>query len=593
MRPILLAILLSLAASAQTPAPTAADLLARGSLLVATKPAEAVKLLQLAVQLDPDLPGLRYQLGLAYHAIGDEADAAVELREAITSAPDSPSAHNFLGIALFSSGDAKAALEEFRAVARLAPKDPNAHFNLGEAMARTGDSAAAIDELRIASQLAPTDAGLARLLTSVEGRAGSIKVEVRQVLVPVVVTDPEGHHVNGLTQDDFTVLEDGVEQKITAFTVEHSGAPQDPIPQGSAAPVPASKPTPAAAAKPRPRRTYMVLIDTLHTSFRNLAAAREALVKLFQQEHSPDSQYVVVALGVSPEMILNVTSDPAAVLAALSAKRLQKVFSDGQLGSPTGELERFRRELTETRVACDLAITDTVAKAKCSVGLQHIGQRAQLIAEMDRAVTVGFLRQFRSLVAQLAPARDRRTILLISDGFAIEPGKEVADLRRAYFPQTSHCNVPADVFCPSDTTSLSATRMSEEFEPVLKLAAAANITIDTIDSRGLAGQSEFDASTQGTTASLSGAIGRIDRDAASAAGNTLREVAAATGGTALHDNNDLFGGMQRAFADARDYYTLAYVSTNAEYDGKFRAITVQVRKRSVAVNAKRGYWAAP
>ena len=116
-----------------------------------------------------------------------------------------------------------------------------------------------------------------------------------------------------------------------------------------------------------------------------------------------------------------------------------------------------------------------------------MGQRAQLIAEMDRAVTTGFLRQFRSLVAQLAPARDRRTILLISDGFAIEPGREVADLRRAYFPQTSHCNVPSDVFCPSDNTSLSATRMSEEFEPILKLAAAANITIDTIDSRGLAG----------------------------------------------------------------------------------------------------------
>ena len=82
------------------------------------------------------------------------------------------------------------------------------------------------------------------------------------------------------------------------------------------------------------------------------------------------------------------------------------------------------------------------------------------------------------------------------------------------------------------------------------------------------------------------------RDAAAAAGNTLREVAAATGGTALHDSNDLFGGMQRAFADARDYYTLAYVSTNANYDGKFRAISVQVRKRNAAVNAKRGYWAA-
>ncbi len=52
----------------------------------------------------------------------------------------------------------------------------------------------------------------------------TIKVDVRQVLVPVVVTDKEGHHVTGLTRADFKVFEDGVEQTITAFSVQSSGA---------------------------------------------------------------------------------------------------------------------------------------------------------------------------------------------------------------------------------------------------------------------------------------------------------------------------------------------------------------------------------
>jgi len=134
--------------------------------------------------------------------------------------------------------------------------------------------------------------------------------------------------------------------------------------------------------------------------------------------------------------------------------------------------------------------------------------------------------------------------------------------------------------------------MSEELEPILKLAAAANIAIDSVDTRGLHGQSEFDASSPGTAPAQSHSVGLVDRDAASASGNTLREFAEATGGTAFHDSNDLFGGLQRALADGRDYYTLAYVSTNANYDGKFRAITVQVRGRHTVVNAKRGYWAA-
>jgi len=645
-RPIFAIVICALAA-AQAPAPDAPDardakdLLARGVQLIPTKPGEAVKLLQQALRLDPGLPGLRYQLGLAYHAIGDEADAAPELREAVDRAPDSADACNYLGIVLFEQGDAKAALAEFHAAARLAPKDPNAHFNLGEAMARTGDGAAAVEELRIASQLAPTDAGLARLLKVVETRmaapeatipgatipgatipGATIKVDVRQVLVPVVVTDSEGHHLAGLTQADFKLFEDGVEQTIMAFSVEHSGLPQSATasatPSTTAPPLPIAPPLPAAPhgaapAQSKPRRTYMILIDTLHTSVNNLASARTALIKLFQQERSlnsqyvdsqhgdsqyADSQYVVVALGISPELILNVTPDPGAVLAALTAKRLQKVFGDGQFGSPNAEMERFRRALTDTRTACDAAIqaSDNIMKAKCAAGLEVVTQQARLVAELERTVTVGFLRQFRSLVAQLAPARDRRTIVLLSDGFGLEPGKQAWALMDAYFPRALQCYLPPLVFCPPHDAPIS-DRMSEEFEPILKLAAAANITIDTIDSRGLYGQSEFDASNPGTTAALTGVIGRMERDIAAASGNTLREIADATGGTAFHDNNDILGGLQRALADGRDYYTLAYVSTNLNYDGKFRAITVQVRGRktpvNIMVNAKRGYWAAP
>jgi VWFA-related protein len=596
---------LAAGASAQSNADANA-LLARGVQLIESKPAEAVKVLQEALRLDPELPALRYQLGIAFHAIGDEADAEAELREAVGRTPDSAAAHNYLGIVLFQMGDAKAALEEFRAAAKLAPKDPNAHFNLGEALARTGDGNSAVEELRVAAGLAPSDAGLARLVKVVETAltaretaipGGAIKVDVRQVLVPVVVTDRDGHHVTGLTQADFKVFEDGVEQKIAAFSVESSGLPQAGIPVRGE-PSPAARvavsggATTAASSQTPVRRTYMILIDTLHASFNNFVAAREALVKLFQQEHSADSQYVVVALGVLPEMVLNVTSDPSAALAIFQSKRFQKIFLDGQQGGLKAEMERFRRDLTETRDACDLAAVDNVFKIKCSAGLQRAPQQAHQIAELDRTLTAGFLRQFRSLVAQLARARDRRTIVLISDGFQTEPGREALALVNAFFPPASHCLIPPDVFCPPNQLQ-STSRMAEEFEPILQLAAASNVTIDTVDSRGLYGQKAFDASNPGNPPSVDSAVGRVDRDADAAKGNTLAEIAEATGGTAFHDSNDLLGGLQRAFADGRDYYTIAYVSGNANLDGKFRAITVRVRDPKALVNAKRGYWAAP
>ena len=587
-------------AAAQNGAANARELLARGSGLIASQPAEAVRILEQALRLDPGLPTLRFQLGLAYHAIGDEADAADELREAVGQTPDSAVAHNYLGIVLFRLADPKAALEEFRTAARLAPKDPNAHFNLGEALARTGDSNGAVAELRVASGLAPGDAGLVRLLDTVETKlaepAGTIKVDVRQVLVPVVVTDAAGHHVTGLRQADFHVFEDGVEQKITAFSVESSGVPQiQPAAKDSAVPPPAaaaSAPTAPPTSAPKPRRTYMILLDTLHTSFLHFVTAREALVKLFHEEHSEDTQYVAVALGVSPEMVINVTHDASAVLAVLESKRMQKIWADGQMGGVQPEMERFRRQLSDLRYACDQANQDEALQVKCAAGLQQASQQARQIAELDRAVTTGFLRQFRSLVAQLARARDRRTIVLVSDGFQVEPGREAFALVDAYFPFASHCFVPASIYCPPNET-LSASRMADEFEPILKLAEAGNVTIDTIDSRGLYGQQAFDASTPGTSSVVDGAVGRVERNNATAGGNTLAEIAGATGGTAFHDSNNLLGGMERAFADGRDYYTLAYVPSNANYDGKFRAITVQVRSPKAKVTAKRGYWATP
>ncbi len=541
-----------------------------------------MKLLLQVRQLDPQLPGLSYSLGLAYHAIGDEADAETELSEAIARMPTSAEAHNYLGIARFQLGNIKGALEEFRTAVKLSPRDPNAHFNLGEALARTGESEAAIAELREASTLTPTDASLARLLRSVETTAaGAIKVNVTQILVPVVVTDASGHHLNSLTQADFKVLEDGVEQKITAFSSESTGSPVA---------LPGSVQPSKQPAQPAPHHpTYLICIDTLHTSFTQFTAVRDSLIALFRQEHSTDSQYVVIALAASPEMVVNLTPDPAAALAAFQSKKFQKIFLDGQTGGFSAEMDSFRRDLAETRTACDHP-SDNLLKAKCAAGLDRATQRARQLAELDRTLTIGFLRQFRSLVAQLSKGRDRRTIVLVSPGFQIEPGREALSMVDAFFPPASHCLVPADIFCPPSAMQ-STSRLTDELEPILKLAAATNITIHTVDTRGLYGQKAFDAATSGTSASVGGAVDRVERNAAASQGNTLGEIADATGGLHFHDTSDLLGSLQRSFADAREFYTLSYVSTNPVADGKFRAITVQVRVPHAIVNAKRGYWA--
>src|SRR5271169_6846664 len=49
-----------------------------------------------------------------------------------------------------------------------------------------------------------------------------IRVQVNEVIVPVTVTDEKGRFVTNLDQNDFTILDEGKEQKIQFFTRERS-----------------------------------------------------------------------------------------------------------------------------------------------------------------------------------------------------------------------------------------------------------------------------------------------------------------------------------------------------------------------------------
>jgi len=130
----------------------------------------------------------------------------------------------------------------------------------------------------------------------------------------------------------------------------------------------------------------------------------------------------------------------------------------------------------------------------------------------------------------------------------------------------------------------------QELDPILRLAANSNIPIYTIDSRGLYTSPYFDASNPGGVASVTPAVLSVMNSDASEAGGTLSEIAAATGGTAFQNSNDILAGLQRAFADGRQYYLLAYVPANPA-DGKFHAISVRLRDKKMVVKTKRGYWA--
>ena len=71
--------------------------------------------------------------------------------------------------------------------------------------------------------------------------------------------------------------------------------------------------------------------------------------------------------------------------------------------------------------------------------------------------------------------------------------------------------------------------------------------------------------------------------------DSLRSLAADTDGIAVVNTNQIDNALKRIVADLSSYYLLGYYSTNTKLDGRFRNITVRVRRPGVQVRARRGY----
>jgi hypothetical protein len=71
----------------------------------------------------------------------------------------------------------------------------------------------------------------------------------------------------------------------------------------------------------------------------------------------------------------------------------------------------------------------------------------------------------------------------------------------------------------------------------------------------------------------------------------MNEIARETGGEAFYNQNDLNRLMQRSLDEGSNYYTLAYVPENHNWNGAFRKIDVKLGVEGVKLRNRSGYYA--
>jgi VWFA-related protein len=69
----------------------------------------------------------------------------------------------------------------------------------------------------------------------------------------------------------------------------------------------------------------------------------------------------------------------------------------------------------------------------------------------------------------------------------------------------------------------------------------------------------------------------------------LRFLAADTDGISVINTNNIDGALRRIVDDLSSYYLMGYYTTNTKLDGRFRSITVRVKRPGATVRARKGY----
>lgn len=401
----------------------------------------------------------------------------------------------------------------------------------------------------------------------------TFRSEVSFVEVDAIVRDKTGNLVRSLGQDDFQILEDGVPQKVTAFTLVDI-----PIVQADR-PVSFSRevvPDVRSNADGPAGRIYVLLLDDLHTAFSRSAQVRRLARRFVERNVGAGDLVSVLFTSGRTDATQDFTSTRPLLLRAVdrfAGRKLRSAFLN--------TLEVYNAN----RVS---------------------GTNAETIRDTDEPERLhqarGMLTTLKNVSDWLAGIRGRRkAVVLFSEGLDHNPfgADSFAESNASAAGQTSSSTDSSG--SPTSSTGpqayVSGNRgdgmaLLRDSQDAVSAAARANVNIYAIDPRGLAVGDE-DMITVSGSAPDNHSLGLNSTELADElrrGQDSLRELSDQTGGFAAVGSNDFDSAFDRIAQENGTYYLLGYYPANERRDGAFRRIAVKLtRPGAFEVKARRGY----
>ncbi|HTD22958.1 MAG TPA: VWA domain-containing protein [Terriglobales bacterium] len=391
-----------------------------------------------------------------------------------------------------------------------------------------------------------------------------LKVTTRLVVLEVVATDAHGHAVLDLVPKDFTVLEEGKEQKVSAFGFQH------PVPTDPKFKLPALPPHVFTNIPQFPPASSLnvIVLDALNTTLPNQAYVRDKMLH-YLQTMPANQPMAVYTLGQKLRMVQDFTTDPSILKDAVNKVGLR---SSPVLDNPGGgpEAKIFPPGYLETQQG----ITPDMIQAVQDFEAERTSFQTDLRVHYT-------LDALLAIAHSLAGYQCRKNLIWVTEAFPLSI--------------TPRSNIS------SPNMTFAGTRSYEnEITKTAQVLTDSQIAIYPVDARGLMGSDYFNAANDGTDKfgrSLS--TGPRMQNALSDASMQLVEAHSAmdslaeeTGGKAYYNRNDIDGAIRDSLNDGSTYYTLGYYPENKDWNGKFRKLKVKVDREGIRLRYRPGYYAA-
>ena len=383
--------------------------------------------------------------------------------------------------------------------------------------------------------------------------------------------------VKDLRLEDFEVLEDGVPQKLSTFEYVQvrTGEPQD------ARVEPNTLQQSRDMLRDGRARIFVLFLDVPHVSIDGAWHAREPLIQMVDRLLGPEDLVGIMTPKMAP------TDITFARKTQVLAGGLRDRWPWGERGTlAVDEHEGFYEMCFPFR-----ELREVVEEMK-------VRRRERITLEAMRDLVV-WLREQRE---------ERKAIVTISEGWVLF--RPNADLTRPRILESGqrepvpgpeplgvgpdgrlgvgnkNTNMPVSLNdCWAARQTLSLIDNDRLFKDLIELANRANATFYSVDPRGLP---VFD----NPAGPKPPAPPNVEFRTLQQRTDALRVLADNTDGFAVMNSNDLGPGLRRIADDLSSYYLLGYYSGNPRLDGRFRKITVRVKRPGVDVRARRGYKAA-